>query len=73
MAMASLIKPCHLSGRQARSFDPDVIERKTTREHLLCILSEKPAPNAFLPSVRGVTFNSQGWVNLRTIRFPPHR
>jgi SgrR family transcriptional regulator len=50
----------------------DKIEELLLREHQLCILSEKPLPTAYLPSVRGVTFNSQGWVNLRTIWFPPN-
>ncbi|QJD85465.1 ABC transporter substrate-binding protein [Cohnella herbarum] len=64
--------------RVARESDPaaraghlDKIERLLVREHQLYILSEKPLPTAYLPSVRGVTFNSQGWVNLRTIWFPP--
>jgi len=47
------------------------IEQILQKEHQLFILSEKPLPTAYLPSVRGVTFNSQGWVNLRTIWFPP--
>jgi SgrR family transcriptional regulator len=55
----------------ARTSSLDRIERLLLREHQLCILSEKPLPTAYLPSVRGVTFNSQGWVNLRTIWFPP--
>ncbi|RKP51648.1 ABC transporter substrate-binding protein [Cohnella endophytica] len=55
----------------ARTFELDKIERLLTKEHLLFVLSEKPVPTAYLPSVRGVTFNSQGWVNLRTIWFPP--
>ncbi|WP_059046923.1 ABC transporter substrate-binding protein [Paenibacillus rubinfantis] len=37
----------------------------------LAILSEKPLQTAFLPSVRGVSFNSQGWVDLRNLWFPP--
>lgn len=64
--------------RVAREADPaaraghlDKIERLLVSEHQLYILSEKPLPTAYLPSVRGVTFNSQGWVNLRTIWFPP--
>ncbi|QMV41912.1 ABC transporter substrate-binding protein [Cohnella cholangitidis] len=47
------------------------IEQLLMKEHQLFILSEKPLPTTYLPSVRGVTFNSQGWVNLRTIWFPP--
>lgn len=47
------------------------IETRLIREHQLHILYEKPVQTAYLPSVRGVTFNSQGWVNLRHIWFPP--
>ncbi|WP_256759325.1 ABC transporter substrate-binding protein [Cohnella sp. WQ 127256] len=64
--------------RIARESDPavrarhlDKIERLLIHEHQLFIISERPLPTAHLPSVRGVTFNSQGWVNLRTIWFPP--
>lgn len=46
------------------------IEDRLTREHQLHILYEKPAETAYLPSVRGVTFNSQGWVDLRHLWFP---
>jgi MarR-like DNA-binding transcriptional regulator SgrR of sgrS sRNA len=46
------------------------IEGQLIREHQLCILHEKPVQTAYLPSVRGVTFNSQGWVDLRNIWFP---
>lgn len=42
-----------------------------TRDHQLLILYEKPIETAYLPSVRGVTFNSQGWVDLRHLWFPP--
>ncbi|AIQ46681.1 ABC transporter substrate-binding protein [Paenibacillus sp. FSL R7-0273] len=41
------------------------------QKHQLHILYEKPAETAYLPSVRGVTFNSQGWVDLRHLWFPP--
>jgi len=47
------------------------IESLLIRERNLHILSEKPLPTAYVPTVRGVTFNSQGWVNLRTLWFPP--
>ncbi|MCD9022106.1 ABC transporter substrate-binding protein [Cohnella silvisoli] len=56
---------------RTRAIYLDKIEQVLIKEHQLYILSEKPLPTAFLPSVRGVTFNSQGWVNLRTIWFPP--
>ncbi|MFC5471020.1 ABC transporter substrate-binding protein [Cohnella suwonensis] len=54
-----------------RSFELGKVEQLLIKERQLYILSERPLPTAYLPSVRGVTFNSQGWVNLRTIWFPP--
>lgn len=48
----------------------DKIEEELAKEHLLITLSEKPMETAYLPSVRGLSFNSQGWVNLRHIWFP---
>lgn len=56
---------------QARSQWFDQIEARLIQEHQLHILYEKPVQTAYLPSVRGVTFNSQGWVDLRHIWFPP--
>ncbi|XID91299.1 ABC transporter substrate-binding protein [Paenibacillaceae bacterium WGS1546] len=56
---------------EARGRDLDRIERLLIAERQLHILSEKPIPTAYVPFVRGLTFNSQGWVNLRTIWFPP--
>ena len=47
------------------------IEDRLIQEHQLHILYERPVQTAYLPSVRGVTFNSQGWVDLRHIWFPP--
>lgn len=47
------------------------IEEILTRKHQLHILYERPVETAYLPSVRGVTFNSQGWVDLRRLWFPP--
>jgi len=49
----------------------DGIEAWLMLEHHLFILSEKPVQTAHLPSVRGVAFNGQGWVDLRNIWFPP--
>ncbi|MGF7047859.1 MarR-like DNA-binding transcriptional regulator SgrR of sgrS sRNA [Paenibacillus sp. DS2015] len=49
----------------------DAIEAHLIQAHQLHILYEKPVQTAYLPSVRGVTFNSQGWVDLRHIWFPP--
>ncbi len=47
------------------------IEDRLISEYQLHILYEKPFQTTYLPSVRGVTFNSQGWVDLRHIWFPP--
>ncbi|MDP9698140.1 MarR-like DNA-binding transcriptional regulator SgrR of sgrS sRNA [Paenibacillus intestini] len=57
----------HTSERKQALFD---IEEFLIREHLMFILSQKPVETAYLPSVRGMSFNSQGWVNLRHIWFP---
>lgn len=46
------------------------IESQLIQENLLFILGEKPIHTAFLPSVRGVTMNAQGWIDLRSIWFP---
>lgn len=54
---------------KAQSFKE--IEDSLTRDHQLHILYEKPTETAYLPSVRGVSFNSQGWVDLRHLWFPP--
>jgi len=55
----------------ARARDFDTIEQLLLRERQLHVLSERPLPTAYLPTVRGVTFTPQGWVNLRTVWFPP--
>ncbi|MGZ7443109.1 ABC transporter substrate-binding protein [Paenibacillus sp. TH7-28] len=47
------------------------IETRLIAADELYILYEKPVQTAFLPSVRGVAFNSQGWVDLRNVWFPP--
>ncbi|KGE16566.1 ABC transporter substrate-binding protein [Paenibacillus wynnii] len=47
------------------------IEDLLIGQNHLHILHEKPIETAYLPSVRGVTFNSQGWVDLRHVWFPP--
>lgn len=54
---------------RARQFEH--IETRLIHEHQLHILYEKPVQTAYLPSVRGVSFNSQGWVDLRHVWFPP--
>ncbi|WP_042169239.1 ABC transporter substrate-binding protein [Paenibacillus gorillae] len=57
------------SERRAQLFQE--IEELLIREHQLHILYERPVQTAYMPSVRGVTFNSQGWVDLRHVWFPP--
>lgn len=47
------------------------LEKRLTAAHELFILSEEPLQTAFLPSIRGMSFNSQGWVDLRHLWFPP--
>ncbi len=47
------------------------LEELLEQERLLRILYEKPLETAYLPSVRGLAFNSQGWIDLRQIWFPP--
>lgn len=53
-----------------RTCELDRIEQFLVDQNLLFHLSEKPVETAYLPSVRGLSFNSQGWVNLRHIWFP---
>ncbi len=57
--------------QKARAAGFQAIEDSLRHKHQLHILYEKPAETAYLPSVRGVTFNSQGWVDLRHLWFPP--
>lgn len=59
------------SDPSARGEGFSIIEDHLTRDHQLHILYEKPVETAYLPSVRGVAFNSQGWVDLRHLWFPP--
>lgn len=56
---------------EVRTNSFSVIEKRLIEEHHLHILYEKPTQTAYLPSVRGVSFNSQGWVDLRHVWFPP--
>ncbi|MNM15844.1 HTH-type transcriptional regulator SgrR [compost metagenome] len=46
------------------------IEDRLISDHHLHILYEKPMETAYVPSVRGMSFNSQGWINLRHVWFP---
>jgi len=45
------------------------IEQKLAQDHLLWILDERPVRTAFHSTVRGVSFNAQGWVDLRKLWF----
>lgn len=56
---------------ETRSHAFQRIEDLLIQNNHLHILYEKPMQTAYLPSVRGVTFNSQGWVDLRHVWFPP--
>jgi MarR-like DNA-binding transcriptional regulator SgrR of sgrS sRNA len=53
-----------------RTAELDRIEQFLVQQSLLFHLTEKPVETAYLPSVRGLSFNSQGWVYLRHIWFP---
>ncbi|MDT0122621.1 ABC transporter substrate-binding protein [Paenibacillus sp. RRE4] len=68
--LQSIAASPHTSERKQALFD---IEEFLIREHLMFILSQKPVETAYLPSVRGMSFNSQGWVNLRHIWFPSEK
>jgi SgrR family transcriptional regulator len=62
---------CHEPDTAMRAQYFQEIENQLIHEKLLFILGEKPIHTAFLPSVRGVTMNAQGWIDLRSIWFPP--
>ncbi|MFD1776176.1 ABC transporter substrate-binding protein [Paenibacillus rhizophilus] len=57
------------SGHAARAEAFRRIEDRLIEERELHILYEKPVETAYLPSVRGVRFNSQGWIDLRHVWF----
>lgn len=56
---------------EARALSFAAVEQKLILENQLHILYENPVQTAFLPSVRGIAFNSQGWIDLRQVWFPP--
>lgn len=56
---------------RGRGRELDLIEAYLIAEHQLHILYETPLQTAYLPSIRGVSFGAQGWIDLRTIWFPP--
>ncbi|GGN94190.1 ABC transporter substrate-binding protein [Saccharibacillus kuerlensis] len=53
-----------------RAVELDGIEAYLIAGHQLCVLYETPLQTGYLPSVRGVSFGAQGWINLRTVWFP---
>lgn len=61
----------HTAGPAERAGYFRQLEELLEQERLLQILYEKPLETAYLPSVRGLSFNSQGWIDLRQIWFPP--
>ena len=56
---------------RGRGRELDDIETLLIAGHQLHVLYETPLQTAYLPSIRGVSFGSQGWIDLRTIWFPP--
>ncbi|WP_172194577.1 ABC transporter substrate-binding protein [Saccharibacillus qingshengii] len=54
---------------RGRELDP--IEARLVAERQLQILYETPLQTSYLPSIRGVSFGAQGWIDLRTVWFPP--
>ncbi|AHV97019.1 ABC transporter substrate-binding protein [Paenibacillus sabinae] len=74
LARAEIEAELHLIAREpghaARAEAFSRIEGRLIRERELHILYEKPVETAYLPSVRGVRFNSQGWIDLRHVWFP---
>ncbi|MDO3409973.1 ABC transporter substrate-binding protein [Saccharibacillus sp. CPCC 101409] len=54
-----------------RALELDAIEARLIAEHQLRVLYEVPLQTSYLPSVRGLRFGGQGWVDLRTVWFPP--
>lgn len=61
----------HKAGPVERNACFRQLEELLAEERLLQVLYEKPLETAYLPSVRGLAFNSQGWIDLRQIWFPP--
>ncbi len=68
---AILHRICNESDPSSRIELFQQIENQLIRKRLLFILDEKPIHTAFLPTIRGVTMNAQGWIDLRSIWFPP--
>lgn len=58
---------------RGRGRELDRLEAFLIAQHQLHILYETPLQTAYLPGIRGVSFGAQGWIDLRTIWFPPGR
>jgi len=56
---------------RGRGRELDDIETLLIAGNQLHVLYETPLQTAYLPSIRGVSFGSQGWIDLRAIWFPP--
>ncbi|QDH21064.1 ABC transporter substrate-binding protein [Saccharibacillus brassicae] len=56
---------------RGRGRELDRLEAFLIAQHQLHILYETPLQTAYLPGIRGVSFGAQGWIDLRTIWFPP--
>ncbi|CAM3366165.1 MULTISPECIES: ABC transporter substrate-binding protein [Saccharibacillus] len=56
---------------RGRGRELDRLEAFLIAQHQLHILHETPLQTAYLPGIRGVSFGAQGWIDLRTIWFPP--
>ncbi|NGZ76366.1 ABC transporter substrate-binding protein [Saccharibacillus alkalitolerans] len=56
---------------RGRARELDGIETALIAEHQLHVLYETPLQTTYLPRIRGLRFGSQGWIDLRTVWFPP--
>lgn len=56
---------------EARTALYEALESELVARRQLHILYEKPVEAAYLPSLRGVSWGAQGWVDLRKLWFPP--
>lgn len=58
---------------RGRARELDGIETRLIAEHQLHVLYETPLQTTYLPRVRGLRFGAQGWIDLRTVWFPPDK
>ncbi|OWR31840.1 hypothetical protein CDO73_04990 [Saccharibacillus sp. O23] len=56
---------------RGRARELDGLEARLIAEHQLHVLYETPLQTTYLPRVRGLRFGAQGWIDLRTVWFPP--